>query len=214
MTSSQPKQEETSPSAETKSKVTLEERISRGEAQTGPTVPLVQVPPKDYEPSPNVRQVYPPLSEAQQQEQQKQAQLQANQSAQSTQPPPTSSSTTEVEKTKIEEQTKSEEVTSATAPTQQQNEAQQKPEVTPEEEQKIVESVLKQLTPFVEQFVAAEIRRVLSGQTDSGDDNGFVTFPFMFGGGSIFAAPQGGPPPPGFQQQQQMNRVRMKKKKH
>lgn len=145
------------------------------------------------------------MSEAQQQEQQKQAQLQANQSAQAAQPP-TSSSTTEEEQTQKEEQTKSEEATLATAPAPQQNEAQQKQVVTPEEEKKIVESVLKQLTPLVEQLVAAEIRRVLSGQTDSDDDNGFVQFPFMFGGGPIFAAPQG------FQQQQQTNTVRMRKK--
>ncbi len=232
MTSAQPQQGETSPSAEPKSKVTLEERISRGEAQTGPTVPLVQVPPKDYEPSPNVRQVYPPLSEAQQQEQQKQAQLQANQAAQPTSPP---AATTEEDKTTKEETTtsstteevtlasapaptaeqekpKTEEATATSASAPQKSETQPTQEITPAEEKKIVDSVLKQLTPFVEQLVAAEVQRVLSGQPDFDANNGFGNFPLLFGGGPIFASSHGGPPPQGFQQQQQVNRVRMRKK--
>jgi hypothetical protein len=75
------------------------------------------------------------------------------------------------------------------------------------------------LTPIVEQLVAAEVRRTLSGQTDSDDENGFVPFPFMFGGGGpILIGPGGGPPPQGFQrqqqqqQQQQVNEVRVRKK--
>jgi hypothetical protein len=45
---------------------------------------------------------------------------------------------------------------------------------------------------------------VLSGQIESNDDNSFIPFPFMFGGGGpIFVAPGGGSPPQGFQQQQQ-----------
>jgi hypothetical protein len=169
--------------------------VARGEAQTGPTVPLVQASSEDYEPSPNVRQVYPPLSEAQQQEQQKQAQLQANQLA-------------EEEKTKTQEET-----TSSTASSPQQGQTEQKEEITPEEEEKIVESVIKQLQPLVEQFVAAEIRRVLRGQTDSDDDTGFMSFPFMFGGGPIFSTSRAGPPPQGFQQQQQRDGVRVRTKR-
>lgn len=198
-TASKPSNDEKSSSTETKPKSTLEERVSRGEAQTGPTIPLVQVAPKDYEPSPNVRQVYPPLSEAEQQEQKKQAQLQANQ------PAPAASSTS------ADEQKKSDETTSAAASSTQAKEGEKKPEettstaatqqkqpekkveLTPEEEKKVVESVLKQLTPLAERLVAAEIRRVLSGQTDSDDENGFGPFPFMFGGGPIFATARGGP---------------------
>ena len=196
---------------ETKAKVTLEERVSRGEARTGPTVPLLQAQsPSDYEPSPNVRQVYPPLSPTQQQEQQKQAQQQANQSGQQqeqqkqgqqqqqpNQPTQvTQSSTTEEKKVTTEEQKKPEGTTSTAAPSSQQSETKQKQEVSPEEEKKIVESVIKQLTPLVEQFVASEIRRALSGQTDSDDENGFLPFPFLFGGagagGPLFASGNGG----------------------
>ena len=201
--------DERSSSTEAKPKVTLEERVSRGEAQTGPTIPLVQVAPKDYEPSPNVRQVYPPLSEAEQVEQRKQAQLQANQ------PAATSSSTTTAEQKKPEgtasaettstqqkqEEKKSDETTPVNASSTEKKEGEKKVEITPEEEQKIVESVLKQLTPVVEQFVAAEIRRALRGQTDSDDENGFMPFPFMFGGGPMFATPRAGPAGQASQQQ-------------
>lgn len=203
-TASKPTSDERSSSTEAKPKVTLEERVSRGEAQTGPTIPLVQVAPKDYEPSPNVRQVYPPLSEAEQVEQRKQAQLQANQ------PASTSSSTTTTEQKKPEgttsteqkqEEKKSDETTSVNVSSTEKKEGEKKVEITPEEEQKIVESVLKQLTPVVEQFVAAEIRRALRGQTDSDDENGFMPFPFMFGGGPMFAAPRTGPAGQASQQQ-------------
>lgn len=191
LTASKPASDEKSSSTEAKPKVTLEERVSRGEAQTGPTIPLVQVAPKDYEPAPNVRQVYPPLSASEQAEQQKQAQLQANQ------PAPASSSTSTTEQKKPEEtastqQKEEEKKSDAATPTDvsstQPKQGEKKVEVTPEEEQKIVESVLKQLTPIVEQFVAVEIRRALSGQTDSDDENGFMPFPFMLGGGPLFAA--------------------------
>ena len=139
------------------------------------------------------------MSEAEQQEQKKQAQLQANQPA-----PAASSSTT------ADEQKKSDEATSAAAASStQQKEPEKKLEITPEEEKKVVESVLKQLTPFVEQLVAAEIRRVLSGQTDSDDENGFNPFQFLLGG-PMFATARGGPTGQTSQEQSSGARVRKK----
>ena len=76
---------------ETKPKVTLQERISRGEAQKGPTVPSSRDQPKDSPLTAGAHQVYPQLSKAQQDEQQKQAKLQATK--QSSEPKTTSEET-------------------------------------------------------------------------------------------------------------------------
>ncbi|CAF4778295.1 unnamed protein product, partial [Rotaria magnacalcarata] len=63
-----------------KPKLTLEERVSRGEVQKGPTIPLRQVHPQQGSGSTTrIRQIYPQLNEAQQEEQQKQAKFQAAQ---------------------------------------------------------------------------------------------------------------------------------------
>jgi hypothetical protein len=137
LTSNKSSSVDKSSSQETQPRVTLEERVSRGEAQTGPTIPLSQVQQQDNESSPKIRQVYPPQN---QEQQQNQFQLQ-------------SSSSTATE----------EEPTSAYISSSQQGGAQPKKELTHEEEKKIVDTVLKKLTPLVEQLVAAEVRRVLSG---------------------------------------------------
>jgi len=204
-----------SPPEETKSKVTLEERISRGEAQSGPTIPASYYQ-QDNKPLTDVRQVYPPLNAAQQQEQKRQAQLQANPPVQSSQPSTSPSTNQEEkketeekkqteEKQKSEEQQKSEEkqtseeIVSTSVSASKQDETPEKKEITKEDEEQIVANVLKQMTPIVEQMVAAEVRRARNGQED---DNDFVPFPFMFGGGPVFTGPRDGTVPQGFQQQQ------------
>jgi hypothetical protein len=144
------------------------------------------------------------LNAAQQQEQKRQAQLQANPPVQSSQPSISPSTNQEQkketeEKKQTEEKQTSEETVSTSVSVSKQDETPEKTEITKEDEEQIVASVLKQMTPIVEQMVAAEVRRVRSGQED---DNDFVPFPFMFGGGPIFAGPHDGTAPQGFQQQQ------------
>ncbi len=75
-----------------------------------------------------------------------------------------------------------EETTSTAVSSSQQGETPQKQEITKEEEKKIVDAVLKELTPFVEQLVAIEVQRVLSGETGH-DGMGMIQFPFMFASG-------------------------------
>ena len=179
---------EKSSSEETKPKVTLEERVSRGEAQTGPTIPIHQAQRSDNEPSPSIRQVYPPVN----------AQLQKEQTNQSQEPQLSSSTIDDGKK-------KKEETTSTTVSSSQQDETQQKQEITKEEEKKIVDAVLKELTPFVEQLVATEVRRVLSGETGH-DGTGMIQFPFIFAsGGPILTSSYGSSPSQSFQQQQGTN---------
>jgi len=150
------------------------------------------------------------LNAAQQQEQKRQAQLQANPPVQSSQPPVSPSTNQEEkketeekkqteEKQKSEEKQTSEETLSTSVSASKQDETPEKKEITKEDEEQIVASVLKQMTPIVEQMVAAEVRRVRNGQED---DNDFVPFPFMFGGGPVFVGPRDGTGPQGFQQQQ------------
>lgn len=160
------------PTPESKPKITLEERVSRGEAQKGPTVPprQGQQQPDSLSSSTSVRQVYPQLSGAQQEEQRRQAKLQATEPVKSA-------------------------VNPTSLPTKQ-DENKQTKEISREEEEKIIASVLKQLEPIVEKRVAAELRRLQSDDTDQDEDEHIMPIPFMFGGGfPIFAAPRGGPPP-------------------
>jgi transcriptional regulator of acetoin/glycerol metabolism len=184
-------------SEEAKSQITLEEHVSSGEAQTGPTIPLSQVQQQDNGTPTNIHQVHPSQNQNQPQEQQKQSELQSS-----------SSSTTTTE----EEKKKTEETTSANVSSSQQGETQQKQGITKEEEKKIVDAVFKELTPFVEQLVATEVRRVISGENDHDNDNAFIPIPFMSAGsGPIFATSFGGRPPQGFQQQQGTSGVRVRK---
>ncbi len=141
----------------------MEERLSSGEAQKGPTVPIRQEQKQDNSSSAGARQVYPQLTEAQQEEQRKQATLQA------TQPPPEEKKTTE-------------------------DESNEKKDISRNDEDKIVAAVLKRLAPIVEQRVAAELRRIHSGDSDQGEGSGFIQFPFMLSGGSPFFAAQRGRP--------------------
>lgn len=69
-------------------------------------------------------------------------------------------------------------------------------EISREEQEKIIASVLKKLEPIVEKRVAAELLRLQSEDTDQDEDDHMIPFPFMFGGGlPFFAAPRGAPPP-------------------
>ena len=79
-----------------------------------------------------------------------------------------------------------EEAVASSAPAPEKSETQPKQEISAEEEKKIVESVLKQLTPFVEQLVSAEVQRALSGQPDFDVNNGFPGFQ----GGASFPPPE------------------------
>ena len=147
-----------------KPKVALEERVSRGEAQKGPTVPSRQDQKQDNSSSTSVRQVYPQLSAAQQEEQRRQAKLQAT--------PPVKDDKSAANQ--------------ASLPSK---------EISREEEEKIIASVLKKLEPIVEKRVAAELRRLQSDDTDQDEDDHMIPFPFMFGGGlPFFGAPRGPPP--------------------
>ncbi|CAM4947820.1 unnamed protein product [Rotaria socialis] len=242
LTLSKPQGIEKSPAEESKPKVTLEERLSRGEAELGPTIPSSQIQEQNKQLPTGIHQVYPAESEAHEQDQQKldqsqaqqkqdqsqaqqkqdqsqaqqkqdqspdqqkqdqsqtqqkQDQSQASQSSQS----PTLSSKNDEEKKKAEDQTKSEKSASPNASVPEQTEA---TTLSKEEEEKVVETVIKQLTPLVEQLVAAELRRVLSGQNSQDADNDFVPFPFMFASSApMFASSHGDPSTQNFQQQQQ-----------
>jgi hypothetical protein len=182
-------QEATEHSAETKPKITLEERISRGEAQKGPTIPSRPEQKRDDSFSTGARQVYPQLSEVQQEEQRKQAKLQA------TQP-----------NNNDEKQTKEETsiINDASLSSSKQDDTKTTNDISRDDEDKIIAAVLKQLAPIVEKRVAAELHRIQSGDTDEDEDENFIPFPFMLGGGfPFFAAPHGGPPPQAFKEQQQ-----------
>jgi len=193
-------------SSETKPKITLEERVSRGEAQKGPTIPLSQEQKQDNSFTTGVRQVYPQLSAAQQEEQRKQAKLQATQSVKD-------------EKQAADEASTANDVSLSS----KQDETKQTKDISRDDEEKIVATVLKQLAPIVEKRVAAELRRLQSDGTDQDEDEDSIPFPFMLGGGfPFFAAPRGGPPPQGSgeqqtepgqeqQQQQQGNGPRVRK---
>ncbi len=173
-------------SSETKPKITLEERVSRGEAQKGPTIPLSQEQKQDNSFTTGVRQVYPQLSAAQQEEQRKQAKLQATQSIKD-------------EKQAADEASTANDVSLSS----KQDETKQTKDISRDDEEKIVATVLKQLAPIVEKRVAAELRRLQSDGTDQDEDEDSIPFPFMLGGGfPFFAAPRGGPPPQGFGEQQ------------
>jgi hypothetical protein len=186
----QASQEATATSAETKPKITLEERVSRGEAQIGPTVPLRHEQKQENSSSIGVHQVYPQLNKAQQEEQQKQAKLQA------TQPPIND------EKQPKKEISAANDVSSSS----KQDETKQTKGITHDDEEKIIATVLKQLAPIVEKRVAAELRRIQSGETDQDEDDNIIQFPFMLGGGfPFFGAPHGGPPPQVSREQQQQS---------
>ena len=164
--------------SETKPKVTLEERVSRGEAQKGPTVPSNQEQQQGGSSSTGVRQVYPELSAAQQEEQLKQAKLQAA--------PPVKD-----EKQQVADDTAT--ANDISVATKHEGTKQTK-DISRDDEEKIVASILKQLEPIVEKRVAAELRRLQSGGTDEDEDEDFGPMPFVLGGGfPFFAAPRGGP---------------------
>ncbi|CAF4040420.1 unnamed protein product [Rotaria sordida] len=184
---------------ETKPKVTLGERLSRGETQPGPTIPLhqqqrqqqQQQQQQGHPSTTRIHQVYPHISDIQQEEQLRQAKLQANQS-------------------NNDEKTIKEEISTTTTDTSstKQDKKQEKKEITREDEEKIVAAVLKRLTPIVEQRVAEELRRIQTGEMDQYDDEDFMPFPLMFStrGAPIFIPPHRGPSqgfrPPQSQQQQ------------
>ncbi|CAF5212470.1 unnamed protein product, partial [Rotaria magnacalcarata] len=71
LTLSKPQDEEKSPTEEAKSKVTLEERLSRGEAKLGPTIPSSQIQEQNNQLSTGIHQVYPAERETHEQDQQK-----------------------------------------------------------------------------------------------------------------------------------------------
>lgn len=160
---------------EAKPQITLEERVSRGEAQKGPTVPSHQDQKQENSSSVDVRQVYPQLTEAQQEEQRKQAKLRATKSDNTNEQPIK-------EESSIQDETK------------------QTKDITHDDQEKIIAAVLKQLTPIIEKRVAAELRRIQSGDTDEDEEDNIMPFPFMLGGGFPFFA---GPPPPQASREQQ-----------
>ncbi|CAF3149028.1 unnamed protein product [Rotaria socialis] len=171
-----------------KPKLTLEERVSRGEAQKGPTIPVRQVYPQQGSGSATrIRQVYPQLNEAHQEEQQKQAKIQAAQSH------------NEEKKT-----TETSAAVAAATPSSPSSSKEEKPETHRNEEEKLVAAVLKRLVPIVEKKVSEQLRRMQSDGSEQGDDEAdFIPFPFMFGGAPFFAPPGRGPPSQLFRQQQQ-----------
>ena len=190
-----------------KPKITLEERVARGEAHIGPTIPLRQVQEGDDEPSPSIHQVYPPLNEAEQEEQKKQAKLQATQPMELSQSLESVSTNKEDREEKASRAEKLEELTLSNASASQQNQAQKKQDLTSQEEEKIVQTVVNQLTPVVEQLVLTEVRRALCDQSD----HDFMPFPFMFANNApIFASRCAGPIPNDFQQGQTTNRARVR----
>ncbi|CAF1636252.1 unnamed protein product, partial [Adineta ricciae] len=199
-TPSQPAPGRETPSDDGKPKVTLEERLASGEAQKGPTIPLRNLQQQGTEAPTAIRQVYPPVSGSQQQQQKTQAggygqQTQVEQPKQEEQlkeeePLKQEGPSKSEEQKKPEEQTKSDESSETKVSSSSSGQTDEKKEITKEDEEKIVESVLKQMTPIVEQLVAAEVRRtLLAKEGGQDDDNDFVPFPFMFGGGPM--------PPPG-----------------
>ncbi|CAF1176267.1 unnamed protein product [Rotaria sp. Silwood1] len=186
----------TTTTTETKPKVTLEERLSRGETQQGPTIPIRPDQQQGGNTSTTrIRQVYPHISEIQQEEQLKQAKLQANQNLIN-------------EKKPKEETSIINDVSS-----NKQDKIKEKKEITREDEEKLVATILQRLTPIVEKRVSEELHRIHSGENDQDDNLEFIPFPFMFTTGAVpfFVPPRGGPPPQAFrpppsptgQQQQQ-----------
>ena len=161
-------------------KSTLEERVSRGEAQVGPTVPVRPEQDANSTITAGIRQIFPPAQEDQ---------LQSSTSSQTaaTAPP----------EEKLESNAKtSEKEPSSTA---SQPSKQETTGITQEEEEKIVQNILKQLTPLVEELVANEVRRIALGSSDSNSEAGFVPFPFMV------STLSGGPPMQGSFQGPQTN---------
>ena len=139
---------DTTTSTKSQPKVTLEERVARGEVQVGPTVPVRQEQESNQNRTTGIKQVFPAPG-------------------------------TEDAKNASEQSNKSEKEEAVKTPSP----AQETPTITPEDEKKIVEDILKKITPLVEELVANAIRRIRrGGKDDDGDDDGFVPFPFMFGG--------------------------------
>lgn len=173
----------TIPSEETKAKITLDERIARGEAQKGPSVPYRQESQSNSSSTGSARQVYPPLSPAEQERQRRQAQLQAA--------APLAAAQDGQSTSEAKAQTSSDD----------------KKDVNHDDEDRIVAAILKQLTPLIQKRVSDEVRRLQSGDSDDEDDDdddgGFIPFPFMFSGPGPFFAGQPSAQAFGQQQQQQ-----------
>ncbi|CAF3795883.1 unnamed protein product [Rotaria sp. Silwood1] len=88
-------------------------------------------------------------------------------------------------------------------------EAQQERVLTQEEEDKIVEAVIQDLLPIVEQLVSVEVGRVLFNRDIEDDGNGFISFPYIFEGSApmFVSSHEGGIREIYHQQQQPINRV-------
>lgn len=79
----------------------------------------------------------------------------------------------------------------------------EKVEIDPQQGERLVSAVLKQLAPLIEKRVADEVRRIQTGESDQDDDEGFMPFPFMFGPPPPFFMAQGRAPPSSQQKQAQ-----------
>ena len=172
---------------ETRPQVTLQEHSLHSRAQQGPTVPLRQEQQQRGLSSTNVRQIYPQLNKAQQEEQQRQAKLQATQPV------------------KDERKTTPKATSTANDLSSPKEDDKRKKDLTHEQE-KLVAAILKRLTPIVERQVAVELQHLQSGETDRDKDDGFMPFPFVLaagGEGPFFSPPRGAPPPQIFPQRQQ-----------
>ena len=167
VTENQPGNKDNTPAQENKPKVTLEERVARGEAQVGPTVPVRQEQQANQTATTGIRQVFPLAGEDQRQERSPSPSLQRSVSPSSGQ----------------DESKKAPETSGNNQSTTQQPAAEKETKsVTPEEEEQIVASILKQLTPLVEELVANEVRRVRRGLSVDSDELESLPFPFMFAG--------------------------------
>ena len=131
----------------------------------GPTVPLRQEQQGNQNASTGIKQVFPQPGTEGQQDQQGEAKVSTSASAGSNQQ---------------SNQSQGDAAKNEGAAT---NEA---PKITPEEEKKIVEDIIKRITPLVEELVASELHRIRhGGQLNDDDDEagGFMPFPFVIGGG-------------------------------
>jgi hypothetical protein len=166
---------------ETKPKVTLEERVSRGEASIGPTVPANQAQQVNSTLATGIRQVFPTTSDDQLQALGVNALPSVNDEpkksveAAATKESATPSNTNNEPKKSVEAAA----TNASAAPSNTNNETK---EITGEDQEKIVAIILKQLTPLVEGLVANEIDRARKGITGNSNLNGSMPFPFMMSG--------------------------------
>lgn len=168
-------QQNGSTDSDKKPKVTLEERVSRGEAQKGPTNPTTQ----QKSSSGNARQIYPHLNPAQQFEQQQQAKIQSEKDDASTDNDISTASKNDKTKQSTISHAEEEKIISSVLK-----------QLAPIVEKRVAAELRRLQNDDTDK--------------EADDDDNMIPFPFMLGGGiPFFAGPPPNISGPGQQQQQQ-----------